>query len=380
MAKNNEITERTATLAGQTFILSAMPVGDYYIAIYDPTGTNLYYNGIHSTVHPLRTTWKVNAASSNWNDWNNWSDGSPWQCTDVIVPSGCVLYPVLLQGSVNYCNNLHFAPNAEIVNTHYLNYAQAWVEMALQAGRYYMLSAPLKATYTGDMFIPATMNGTQNNDFFVTLNETTSPENRFNPRIYQRLWSHDAPGQKISGGTLTAVTVIPDKTNWTPPFNALNQVYPVGSGFSLLADREAVSNTVLTFRFPKVHTRYNYYNAAGQGTAYSETVTRSLPGRFIYENSSGSLTFPYVVTVTNKVAGTTFLVGNPFMAHIRIDQFFADNPTVTSIKVYDGNSNNSVIRADGTLLTNGDVWPGRFVGCERGFDVATICTRIGKRT
>ena len=231
VAKNNEITERTATLAGQTFILSAMPVGDYYIAIYDPTGTNLYYNGIHSTVHPLRTTWKVNAASSNWNDWNNWSDGSPWQCTDVIVPSGCVLYPVLLQGSVNYCNNLHFAPNAEIVNTHYLNYAQAWVEMALQAGRYYMLSAPLKATYTGDMFIPATMNGTQNNDFFVTLNETTSPENRFNPRIYQRLWSHDAPGQKISGGTLTAVTVIPDKTNWTPPFNALNQVYPVGRVF-----------------------------------------------------------------------------------------------------------------------------------------------------
>lgn len=367
VAKNNEITERTATLAGQTFILSAMPVGDYYIAIYDPTGTNLYYNGIHSTVHPLRTIWKENAASSNWNDWNNWSDGSPWQCTDVIVPSGCVLYPVLLQGSANYCNNLHFAPNAEIVNTHYLNYAQAWVEMALQAGRYYMLSAPLKATYTGDMFIPATMNGTQNNDFFVTLNEATSPENRFNPRIYQRLWSHDAPGQKISGGTLTAVTVIPDKTNWTPPFNALNQVYPAGSGFSLLADREAVSNTVLTFRFPKVHTRYNYYNAAGQGTAYSETVTRSLSGRFIYENSSGSLTFPYVVTVTNKVAGTIFLVGNPFMAHIRIDQFLADNPTVTSIKVYDGNSNNSVIRADGTLLTNGDDF--RFIAPMQSFFV-----------
>lgn len=64
VAKNNEITERTATLAGQTFILSAIPVGDYYIAIYDPTGTNLYYNGIHSTVHPLRTTWKMNATSA----------------------------------------------------------------------------------------------------------------------------------------------------------------------------------------------------------------------------------------------------------------------------------------------------------------------------
>ena len=130
---------------------------------------------------------------------------------------------MLVQGDANYCNNLHFAPNAELVNTHYLTYSQAWVAIALQSGRYYMLSAPLKATFTGDMFIPAAMNGTQSNDFFVTLNETTSPENRFIPRIYQRLWSHDAPGQKISGGTLTPVTVVPDKTNWTPPFNALNQ-------------------------------------------------------------------------------------------------------------------------------------------------------------
>ena len=261
---------------------------------------------------------------------------------------------MLAQGDANYCNNLHFAPNTEIVNTHYLTYSQAWVEMALQAGRYYMLSAPLKATFTGDMFIPATMNGTQSNDFFVTLNETTSPENRFNPRIYQRLWSHDAPGQKISGGTLTPVTVVPDKTNWTPPFNALSQNYGMGTGFSLLADKETVATNTLTFRFPKVHTRYNYYNVSGQGTSYSETLTRTLPGRFIYENSSGTTSFPITVNTTNKVAGNTFLVGNPFMTHIRIDRFMTENPTITSVKVYDGNSNNSVIKANRTLLTNGN--------------------------
>lgn len=353
-ANGNAVTDQTVTLTAQTFTIPNMPAGDYYISIYDATGTNLYYNGIHSTVHPLRTTWKANAASPNWNTWSNWTNGSPWQCTDVIIPSGAALYPVLMQGETNYCNNLHFAPNAEIVNTHYLTYVQAWVEMALQSGRYYMLSAPLKDMFTGDMFIPAAMSGTQNNDFFVKLDATTSPENRFNPRVYQRLWSHDAPGQKIIGGTLTPVTVVPDKTNWTPPFNALNQSYPSGSGFSLQADREGVSNTTLTFRFPKTHTLYNYYNGAGQGTTHSETVTRSLPGRFIYENGSGSLAFPYTVTATNKAPGNTFLVGNPFMTHIRIDQFMTDNPTVTSIKVYDGNSNNSVIKADGALLTNGD--------------------------
>lgn len=352
-AKNNEVTDKTVTLTNQTFTIANMPSGDYYISIYDAGGTNIYYNGIHSTVHPLRTTWKANAATSNWNTWTNWSDGSPWQCTDVIIPSDCALYPALVQGEANYCNNLHFAPNAEIVNTHYLTYSQAWVEMALQAGRYYMLSAPLKATFTGDMFIPAAMNGTQNNNFFVTLNPTTSPENRFSPRIYQRLWSHDAPGQKISGGTLTPVTVAPDKTNWTPPFNALNQPYSLGMGFSLLADKESASANTLTFRFPKVHTQYTYYNMSGQGTSYSETLTRTMPGRFIYENSSGTGTLPVTVNATNKVAGSTFLIGNPFMTHISISQFMVDNPAVTSVKVYDGNSNNSVIKADGQLLANG---------------------------
>lgn len=352
-ANNNAVTNNTVTLTNQKFTLTAIPAGDYYIAIYDAAGTNIYYNGIHATVHPLSTTWKTNPTSTNWNTWANWTNGSPWQCTDVIIPSNATQYPVLAQGDANYCNNLHFAPNAEIVNTHYLTYAQAWVEMSLQAGRYYMLSAPLKAMFTGDMFIPANMNGTQNNPTFTVLNASTSPENRFSPRIYQRLWSHDAPGQKFSGGTLTQVSVTPDKTNWTPPFNALSQSYDLGMGFSMLADKESASASTLTFRFPKVHTLYNYFNLSGSSSAYSENLTRTLPGRFIYENGSGTVTFPVTVNATNKAAGTTFLVGNPFMSHLSISQFMADNPSVTSVKVYDGNTNNSVIKADGQLLSNG---------------------------
>lgn len=352
-ANNNAVTNNTVTLTNQKFTLTAIPAGDYYIAIYDAAGTNIYYNGIHATVHPLSTTWKTNPTSTNWNTWANWTNGSPWQCTNVIIPSNATQYPVLVQGDANYCNNLHFAPNAEIVNTHYLTYTQAWVEMSLQAGRYYMLSAPLKAMFTGDMFIPANMNGTQNNPTFTVLNASTSPENRFSPRVYQRLWSHDAPGQKFSGGTLTQVSVAPDKTNWTPPFNALNQSYDLGMGFSMLADKESASASTLTFRFPKVHTLYNYFNLSGSSSAYSENLTRTLPGRFIYENGSGTVTFPVTVNATNKAAGTTFLVGNPFMSHLSISQFMADNPSITSVKVYDGNTNNSVIKADGQLLSNG---------------------------
>lgn len=130
-------------------------------------------------------------------------------------------------------------------------------EMALQSGRYYMLSAPLKATFTGDMFIPASMSGTQNNDFFVTLNETTSPENRFSPRIYQRLWSHDAPGQKISGGTLTPVTVTPDKTNWTPAFQRVEPSLHRRHGIFLIGRQRIGIGQHAHIPFPKsAHTLY----------------------------------------------------------------------------------------------------------------------------
>lgn len=67
-------------------------------------------------------------------------------------------------------NDIYLVHNTlvyDIENTHYLNYTQVWVELALQSGRYYMLSAPLKDMFAGDIFIPASMNGTQNNDHFM---------------------------------------------------------------------------------------------------------------------------------------------------------------------------------------------------------------------
>lgn len=347
---NSDRTVQMALAVGGTFTINALPAGDYYIGISSADGSQLYYNGVHATVHPKKSTWKLNAGSSDWNEWNNWDSGSPWDCTDVVIPTNATVYPVLTNVA-NYCHYMHFEPGAEVVNTHYLHYQKAWVGLALTPGRYYMLSAPLKDMVTGDMFIPSAMNGTQNNTYFTALNSGSSPENRFAPRIYQRLWSNNAPGKKIDGD----VTVTPDNTNWTPPFNALNQAYAIGSGFSLMGDKERLSNSVLTFRFPKEHSVYNYYNASGGVTTVNEPITRSSQtGRFIYENPDGSArTFPFTVTATNQKPGNTFLVGNPFMAHININAFLQANSSITSIKVYDGNSNNSLIKIDGQLVSNG---------------------------
>ncbi|WP_144487858.1 hypothetical protein, partial [Bacillus pumilus] len=66
------------------------------------------------------TTWKTNAASTGWNEWENWTDGSPWSCTNVIIPANAKQYPELASNEKNYCRNIHFESGAEVVGTHYL--------------------------------------------------------------------------------------------------------------------------------------------------------------------------------------------------------------------------------------------------------------------
>ena len=126
----------------------------------------------------------------------------------------------------------------------------------------------------------------------------------------------------------------------------------MGKGFSLKAEQGSAS-LPLTFRFPKEHTEYEYVNTSNQGTGIKETITRSSIGRFIYENSTQGVSFPISVTLTNKQAGTYFLAGNMFMSHLNISEFMNQNPAVKSVQVYDGNSNNSNINANGQLLNNG---------------------------
>ena len=296
-------------------------------------------------VHPLNTTWKINPGNSDWNHWENWTNGSPLICTNVTIPSDCNIYPVLTNIEQNGCNNIYFESGGEVVKTHLLIYQKAWVDLTLNPDRYYMLAAPLKSMVTGDMFIPAGGNPAP----FTSLNVGSAPQNRFNPRIYQRLWASDAVGQTLRNGK---VTVKPTETQWTEPFNALAQEYSMGKGFSLKAV-QGTATLPLIFRFPKEHTEYEYVTTNNQGTGIKETIARSGVGRFIYENNTQGVSFPILVTLTNKTAGTYFLVGNMFMSHIDISEFMKENPGVKSVQVYDGNSSNSTIKADGQLLSNG---------------------------
>lgn len=323
---------------------------------------NLYVRTIN--VHGELSTW-TGQSSSDWNDWSNWNGGVPWHCTNVIIPGGRNNYPVLAQDDNAQCHYLQLEDGAQLVNSFYLTYSEAWVDIALQEGRYYLLSAPLSDMVSGDWFIAQGVdlqqttvgNSTGALPFYTALNNSNYPEQRLTPRIYQRLWSKAAPVVHNSSENLEENnnTVAPDETHWTPPYNGVAQAYGPGQNFSLMVGNPGETNKRL-FRFPKTHTLYHYYGLSGEETGQTESISRDNTGRggrFVYETTNswkdGNITISLAAPEMGE--STLYLGGNPFPAHVNIQQLMTQNG-ISEIKVYDGNEHNTLVLADGQLLSS----------------------------
>ena len=318
---------------GYFFELS-LPVGDYSISGL-PT-----YNGLRAQVHPLKTTWKRNPSDTDWNNWSNWTDGSPWGCTNVVIPAGATRYPILnAWGSVdkfyggNYCANIHFEPGAAVLNTQYLEYDCAYVEMEVQSGMYHMISTPLHGMVTGDMFVSPEMPA-----YFTPLNGDTYPEVRHNPIVRQKMYSRAVT--TATSGTNGTVAATAD---WSRTFNAVAQPYEQAQGIKMMVGNDW--GTSYRLRFPKAYTEYNYYTLSG-GWVKKETLpkgARNMNGKFAYEvsgfnpeNAGRSFTFE----LRNEEQGATYFVaGNPFMSYLDIKTFLTKNKqSVQAIRIIDSES------------------------------------------
>lgn len=312
---------------GYFFELS-LPVGDYSISGL-PT-----YNGLRAQVHPRKTTWKRDPSDTDWNNWSNWTDGSPWGCTDVIIPTGAIKYPDLKQNvdefyGDNYCNNIHFEPGAAVLNTQYLNYSYAYVEMEVTAGEYHMISTPLCGMVTGDMFVSPEMPA-----YFTPLNGDTYREVRHNPLVRQKMYSRTV--ETATSGTNGTVAATAD---WSRTFNAVAQPYEQAQGIMLMVGSEG-DGTSYRLRFPKDYTTYNYYTLSG-GKVKDEALpggARDKNGRFTYEKESfdpGKVSDSFTFELRNDKQGDKqgaiyFVAGNPFMSYLDIQKFLQQNRSSVS--------------------------------------------------
>lgn len=324
---NGQKIEQDAVLRrdekGYFFELS-LPVGDYSISGLSS------FNGIRTQVHSLKTTWKKNPVDTDWNNWDNWTDGSPWGCTNVVIPTGAVEYPKLENWSyvnrfygTNCCNNIHFEPGAAVLNTQYLDYSCAYVEMEVESGLYQMISTPLHGMVTGDMFVSPEVPA-----YFTPLNENTYREVRHDPVVRQKMYSRTVKTvTSTNSGTEVATA------DWSRAFNAVAEPYEQAQGIKMMVGTRLGSSHRL--RFPKEYTVYNYYTLTG-GWVKKEEIpaeARSMNGRFTYEGSEfnpqyagTSFTFELKNETSATESGETFFVaGNPFMSYLDIEKFLSVN-------------------------------------------------------
>lgn len=367
------------------------------VIIYDENGNRI--DAANYYVHPLITKWRTNAIDTDWGNENNWVSGTPYLCTDVIIPSGAQKWPVLTAKGTNGCNEIHFMPHAAIENVFRLNYDSAWVDLGVQKGQT-LYMAPLQQTFSGDFYV--IKNDTLSDySAFKPLTAELAPENRIYPFVYQRMWKNAGLKNMNTNGETDAgvITTSGNYVTWSQNFNILDTNYSLAydtskkyltaSCFSLASGYNDGTEKEDAIRLPKYGNRtYYYYNNLGDKVdGRSASVTHTVNAyRFGYEansslmtdfktddftsrygkrkifnlpdNGDGSFTIHYshdAVTGT-QVDDGIFLVGNPMMSHLVISKFITStvNNSVKSLSTWNGQTANTIVIIDGQPIGTTD--------------------------
>jgi hypothetical protein len=258
--------------------------------------------------------------SNDWNDHNNWTPASvPDSCAYVIIPGGLPYYPIIVPGDyvtdpnnpvpTAVCNIIEFQFGGEAKNTHFLTYkTEARVEMQLNSNQWYMISAPLRNTYSGDFYID------NPNPIFDLSGRGMA--------VYTQQFHITNPQQ----GTFV-------EHNWTGAFNTPDIELLPGQGIALFANpRNSAFNQQdqlqgTPFWFPKLDTIHYYYNFAGQVVDQTDSLDLSNYGRFIYESvidPNGLVPLAHSPLAPNMHT----LAGNPFMAQLDFLTFAQANQSL----------------------------------------------------
>ena len=331
-------------------------------------------------VHPLVSHWNPNTTSTDWNVWSNWIEGSPYACTDVVIPTGAKVYPVLADPDTttdNSCNGIHFEPGAAVENVFKLSYNSAWVDLALKNGEASLWTAPMGQVYSGDFYASEV----GEDKYFTALTDATDPVDftvRTSPLVYQRVWKTSVNGNFTpTSSELGGVTLI-TKGTWSHSFNSLTQDYAslitektgifdsqtyAPHCFSLMADDNTTSDKSYTIHLPKAGDRsYYYYDVLGDVKGSLQTVSHDATATKLWSTQhwptpTENLTLNYMNnagTTSDSEAGV-FLVGNPLMSHLDVKLFLQneDNAKVISgIKLYKHNTTYSVVEINDKLVSS----------------------------
>lgn len=249
----------------------------------------------------------------------------------------------------NTVNEIHFEPGAEMMHAELLTYEKAWVDYQLEKGRWYALSSPLKDVVSGDFYTD--QSGMEEQEYFTPIN-WSNDNSRIAPSVYQRGWKNANATMVGVGSGDTGERVIAG--NWSAVYNKADEGYDAGTGFSLKVLDLSANTTEAIFRLPKADESYTY--SGGTTTAPGPNgITRTNANKLHVTDLNTENTSPITVTLEANGNNPYYLVGNPFMAHLDMDAFFAKNSNLSGTYwVVNGDNQEVGVGGNNGLITTGN--------------------------
>ena len=239
----------------------------------------------------------------------------------------------------NFCDQIYFKPEAELLYANYLTYNKAYVEKELTPNTWSVMSSPLKQTYAGDLYVPKS-NGQEQSEAFkpMTYDKTVNDRNAY--PIFQRSWdgdvkevmadatlykaNHDGTIEETTGNEITL-----NSAYWTHVYNKVDEAYSKGKAFVVKAGDKytegAKNNTSALIRLPKADTKYSYYDSESKQTIEASVAKNADNYRLQLGDNDQTLTLTQPLNQNVHEGNNFHLVGNPFTSSLSMYRFLKIN-------------------------------------------------------
>lgn len=243
----------------------------------------------------------------------------------------------------NFCDQIYFKPEAELLYANYLTYNKAYVEKELTPNTWSIMSSPLQQTYAGDLYVPKN-NGQEMSEAFKPMTYKEGVNDRSAYPVYQRSWDGDA--QEVMDnvtnysanhdGTVDVTTDNELSINsgyWSHVYNKVDEQYTKGQAFAVKAGDKYTAgaqgaNATAVIRLPKADTQFSYYDSESQKPV-NVTVNRDDKSyRMLLGDVAGDKTMAMTQPLKENLHSENryHLVGNPYTSSLSMYRFLKANP------------------------------------------------------
>lgn len=242
----------------------------------------------------------------------------------------------------NFCDQIYFKPEAELLYANYLTYNKAYVEKELTPNTWSIMSSPLQQTYAGDLYVQKD-DGQEKSEAFQPITYQEAVNDRSAYPVYQRSWDGDAKEivdntkfyQANEDGTVEETTNDFFLTSgyWSHVYNKVDELYTKGQAFAVKAGDKYTAgaqgaNATAVIRLPKADTQFSYYDSESQKPV-NVTVNRDANSyRMLQGDVAGDKTMAMTQPLKENLHRDNryHLVGNPYTSSLSMYRFLKANP------------------------------------------------------